>query len=185
MLTLLRTRQGVAAIEFALLAPILLLLVLGGTELIRYLLIVQKVDKVAATVADIVTQSPSVSTAGLNEMLTAAAQVMNPYGFGISGVAILTSISQQSTGNSPGPKINWTFKGGGSLSRNSQLMVLANGTVSLPGGLVLDDKENIVVTEVYYAYKPILSGYLLGSTDIYRTVVYKPRLGALTAPPGS
>lgn len=62
-------------------------------------------------------------------------------------------------------------------------------SLSLPGGLVLNPNENVVTVEVYYLYSPILSipmlSGIVSDTELYRVVVYKPRLGLLTQPPSS
>jgi len=47
--------------------------------------------------------------------------------------------------------------------------------------MTLNDKDNVIVTEVFYNYQPMITtnGVITGTT-IYKTAVYKPRLGDLS-----
>ena len=51
-----KSERGIAAVEFALVSPILFLLLLGGVEVGRYILVHQKVEKMAYSVSDVVSQ---------------------------------------------------------------------------------------------------------------------------------
>jgi len=179
-----RAQEGIAALEFALSASVLMLLALSGIEVTRFLIIEQKVDEVAATMADLVAQSTTLTKASLSQMMTAAGQIIQPEAndFAAQGTVIITSVYQNGTGTAP--TVQWNYSGGGTLSRTSKIGTVG-GNATLPGGLVLNDKDNVIVAEVYYHYTPILSvsAGLLSPQDIYRTTVYKPRLGALTTPP--
>ncbi len=174
------TDSGVVATEFALLAPILLLLFLGGFEMSRFLLIQQKAEKVAYTVTDVVTQNTTITNAQLASIVIAASQIMQPYTFGANGVVIISSVHQSGTVNPP--TVKWRYTGGGTLLRTSQIGNV-NGNATLPGGLTLNDKDNIIITEVYYRYTPMFSGGAIGAQDIYKVTIFKPRLGALTTAP--
>lgn len=176
----LRAENGVAAIEFALTAPILMLLLLGGVELSRFILLHQKVEKVAYTVSDVVAQSTSVTRSQLDQIYTAAEQIMLPYSFGADGVVIVNSVYKSSSNATP--TIRWVYQGGGTLARTSQIGV-ANGNATLPPGLTLNDKDNIIIAEVYYTYRPLLTGSMIPVTDIYKMAIFKPRLGALITAP--
>ncbi len=178
-LDIIRNRSGVAAIEFAMALPVLLLLFLGGFEVSHLLLLHQKSDRIAYTVADVVTQSTTVTNAQLNQILNASAQIMQPFTFGANGVVIITSVYQSSTNP---PTVRWRYTGGGTLPRTSQIGSV-NGTATLPSGLTLNDRDNIIISEVYYRYTPLFPGIIFDARDIYKTVIFKPRLGALTTPP--
>ena len=53
-----KNERGVALIEFALVFPIMLILVFGTVECIRYILVIQKVQKAAYQLTNIVAQHP-------------------------------------------------------------------------------------------------------------------------------
>ena len=101
---------------------------------------------------------------------------MKPYSFSGSGVVIISSVYKTGTAN---PKINWQYKGGGTLNRASKLGS-SGQFASMPTGFTMTDKENVIITETYYRYKPIING-AVSEGDIYRSSYFRPRLGALTS----
>lgn len=174
--------RGVAALEFALMLPILLVMLLGGMDITRYMLYQQKVDRIAFSVTDLVTQSQSVTTAKMNDIALAAKQIMQPFPFGVEGVIIVSSIYKDP--NQAFPTIRWQYTGGGTLSRGSKIGNV-NGTPTLPNGLTLNDKDNVIITETYYRFTPVFNSGYTPPTDIYKVAIYKPRLGALLSLPAS
>jgi hypothetical protein len=180
-LTGFRQRQeGVAFIEFAIALPFLLILLLGGIEVTRYVLIVQKVEKAASTISDVVAQASALSQNDLDNIITAGGQVMEPYSFGSNGYVIISSVTQVGTpaGDNP-PIIKWQYGGGGTWVQPSQIGT-TGGVASLPSGLALNDADNIIIAEVFYNYQPMLVNNIISSGSIYRMSLYKPRFGALT-----
>lgn len=172
--------RGLAAMEFALCAPLLFMLFMGSYEISRYILVMLKVEKTAYTVADVVAQSSTVSLTQMNQYVSASTQIMLPYPFDSQGRVIVSSVYQ--TGPTPPSIVRWQYSGGGSLARTSQVG-LVNGAATLPAGMILVDRENIIIAEVYYRYEPYFTLGVLDAQDIYRTAIFKPRLGALTTPP--
>ncbi len=175
----LRSCHGVVATEFALMAPLLLILFMGGFEISRFLLVQQKTEKLAYTMADVVTQNSSLTQAQLTSMMNAATEIMKPYTFGGSGIVMVTSVYQNGTVNPP--TVNWRSTGGGTLARTSKLGSVG-GYATLPGLLSLNDNDNVIVAEVYYVYTPLFSS-VVGTQDVYKAIVFKPRLGLLTSTP--
>src|ERR1700753_3533531 len=71
--------DAVAATEFAIVVPFMLVLLVGGVELGDGMAINVKVSATAHSVADMVTQNTSLSTASMQNILTGAASIMAPY----------------------------------------------------------------------------------------------------------
>jgi Flp pilus assembly protein TadG len=178
---LLKNQHGVAAIEFALAAPMLISMLLGISELSRFILVHAKAEKVAFTMSDLVSQTEqeSLTNAEITQMMDAASEVMNPFTFGAEGVVIITSVGRTGTNQ---PTVRWQRSGGGTFSSSSQIGSV-NANASLPAGFTMADKENVIVAEVYYRFTPIFGAQILGTQTIYKTAYFKPRLGALTAAP--
>ncbi len=176
-----RDQSGLAYLEFALCLPFILALLMGAIEVTRYMLIAQKVEKVAVTVSDVVSQGTTISVAELNNILTAAEQVMQPYSFGANGFVIISSVRQNGapTGMNP-PQVTWQYTGGGSWTQASQVGTVGN-PASLPPSISLNDKDNIIIAEVFYNFTPLvpLNG-VITTTSIYKLGLFKPRLGDLS-----
>lgn len=72
-------RSGVGAVEFALIAPVLIVLYMGSLEISVAMSVNKKLARAASTVADLVTQDESVDKAFLASMVNVAQSVMTPY----------------------------------------------------------------------------------------------------------
>src|SRR6201996_9229890 len=71
--------DGVAATEFAIVVPFMLVLLVGGAELGDGMAINVKVSATAHSVADMVTQNTALSTTSMHNILTGAASIIAPY----------------------------------------------------------------------------------------------------------
>jgi Flp pilus assembly protein TadG len=182
LMSLARREEGVAYMEFALCVSVLLILFIGSVEVTRYVLIIQKLEKVASTVADVTTQAnPNTSpltTTVMSELMSAVQDMMNPYTFGANGLVIVTDVTQAGANN---PIVNWQYCGGGTLSATSKIGTTIGGAATLPSGFTMIAGEETVFSEVFYKYTPIFTAQSFTvATTLYRTAVYMPRLGVLT-----
>lgn len=76
-----KDNRGVAALEFAIIAPILILLFLGTIEISLAISVDRKISRVSSAVADLVTQheDQNFDTDYLNAMANIADRIMYPY----------------------------------------------------------------------------------------------------------
>src|SRR5271154_1016939 len=95
--------EAVAATEFAIVVPFMLLLFVGGVELADGMAINVKVSATTHSVADMVTQNTSLSTAQMQNILTGATAIIAPYPVTSGSNSLLSvtvsEISSDSTGN--------------------------------------------------------------------------------------
>jgi Flp pilus assembly protein TadG len=97
-------RSGVGAVEFALIAPLLLMIYLTVFELTIGLSVSKRVAKASGTIADLVTQQDSVDKQFLGTMLDVADSIFVPYGLNDISMNI-TGISVDGTN----PKVLWSW----------------------------------------------------------------------------
>lgn len=71
--------KGVAALEFALIAPILLLLFLGTLEISLAIAVDRKISRISSAVADLITQSQTLSSQEIEDIMDIADNIMFPY----------------------------------------------------------------------------------------------------------
>ena len=88
-----RDRRGTSGIEFALIAPILLMIYLGAFELSVGFNMSQKVSQATGTVADILSQKTEVTPSELDGMKNVALSIMAPFPVGkyalkVSGIRV-------------------------------------------------------------------------------------------------
>lgn len=194
-------KRGVAAVEFALTLSLWMVLLLGIADGSYFLLVNERVDRIAYTVNDIVTQyDKTPSPSQFADIMLAAEQLMSPMSFNPSdlgtqneetgdypaatGYIIVTSVYEDPT---EGAIVEWQYSypppNNGVTLPTSLVGTSATGSpATLPAGLTLNDQENVIITEVYYTFKPLFVDQFL-SKVISRLVVYKPRLSQLVDPP--
>lgn len=168
-----RDERGNFMIELGLALPVLLVLLLVGIELTRFVLVNQKVERTSASLADLVAQSAVVTEAGMNNLFQAAKFVMEPFDVSKQGKLIVTSIAAAG-----GPaRIRWQRSYG---DADGSSAFGAEGTVAtLPKGLVVRDGENIILCEAFFRYEPVVFQEIIKQTTVQRFAVFRPRYGAL------
>jgi hypothetical protein len=172
-----RAADGNVAVEFALALPVLLLMMLGSAELARFVILHQKIDRVAVTMSDLVSRAETVSESDLVDIFVAAGQVAQPFDIGSLGLVIVSSVMNPD-GN--GPIIAWQRSGGGALSATSQIGI-QGGAASLSGDFQVRQGETAIIAEVFYDFTPFVSELVVEPQTLYRRAHHRPRLGTLDA----
>lgn len=181
LLNLWRDNRGVAAVEAALMFPVLLTLFIGCTEVTFKIWSTQKAEKLAVTLADVVAQTQTVAKEDLEEMVGASDNIMEPFDFGTDGVVYISSVYV--TQGETVAKVNWQCKMPGSFEVLSKVGVTGANAV-LPADMTMVERDNVIVAEIFYKYTPIAPGLMFDEGIVYRRAFFKPRLGALTNSPG-
>ncbi len=163
------------AVEFALALPVLLLLLLASAELGRFVLLHQKVDRVAVTLSDLVARAETISESELNDIFTAATQVAEPFDLGGRGRVLITSVTNA---DGDGATIAWQRSGGGSLTSSSEIGV-EGGSASLPDDFDVREGETAIISEVFFDFEPFLSSLIVAPQVLYKRAHHRPRLGTL------
>lgn len=124
--------KGVAAVEFALIAPVMLLMLFGSVEVSQAVTIDRKVTQAASTVADLVAQYETLDCATLRSIMTISRSVFEPY----PNQGTLASINVASVALVGGtPKVEWSK------------MVNTSGTCTTSAALPVGMDVNIAGTD--------------------------------------
>jgi Flp pilus assembly protein TadG len=172
---LLSCRAGAVAVEFALAAPVLILLMLASVELARFVLLHQKMDRVATTISDLVARAETINESELADIFGAAGEVSNPFDLANLGVVIVSAVTNL---DGDGATIAWQRSGGGSYSASSELGTEGD-TPDLPADFEVREGESAIISEVYYDFTPFLSEMIVAPQVIYHNAHQRPRLGTL------
>lgn len=171
---LMRDMRGVAMIEFGFAAPILIVMTFGTVELSRYVLLHQKLDRIAMTIADLTAQSEEIAETDISNIFDAVSHIGQPFEVTGRGRVYLTSVSR--SGNNV--TVDWQRDNGGSVTSASRVGLPGQAAL-LPDGLTLGDGDNVIISEVWFDYEPMLTGSLLGEQQLYHRAVFRPRFGSL------
>lgn len=168
--------SGVSAMEFALILPILMTLVFATAEFGRLIMITQKLQNGTFIIADLAARDETLTEDQLDNMFLALDNLIEPFEFGPSGTAIVSSITADIDGD---PIINWQRNGAGTLEQTSTVGLIGQ-EASLPESLTLAAGETILVAEVHYQYSPMFE--ITGQGSLLSKFAYvRPRLGTLEA----
>lgn len=202
--SLLREEKGVSMLEFGLLLPILVLILVGSLEVARMVLFHQKVDNATYRVADMVTRSNadtfSCTGVGGAEWMrdTVLKESLEPYemypdtGLIISAVEAGYQDPLRPNDNVVlNQNIIWQWRSGPEASLYGTRGANLRGNDNWPnvfrrspnaGGMY--NRDRIITVEVFYRYKPLLdvsANFLpfVKEQVVYKTAYYRARYGNL------
>lgn len=164
--------RGAAAIEFALVVPLMLTLFLGSIDLSQGISADRKLALVAATMGDLTAQTQStISQTTLNDYFTASEVIMLPFN-GDQAEIRLVIVRINADG---------TTAVDGSRGHNGAAALPVNSPYPLPQSIrdaAAGSVDYVVVSEAWYNYRPI-TGYIMESdVRLYKQFFYFPRFGA-------
>jgi len=155
--------RGLAASEFALIAPILALVYCGVVEITALILVQRKVIAATQSTADLITQEATVTNSDIADIEVAARLIFTPYSTGNLSMTFASIRFDSTTGE---PLLEWQEQSGGGVG-GATLVPLAVG-MGLPG-------EGLVITVVTYAYTPIFADLITGTIMLTERAFTRPR----------
>lgn len=148
---LLKDRRGVAAIEFAFVAPLLVVMFFGTVEFSAAIAIKRDVTNMARTVSDLTSQAAVVTDTDFANFFAASSGIMMPY----SATPITMTVSLLYVDPSSGQvRVEW--------SKGYNTAALTAGVpppVSTPSGLISRDANNNVLANQYLIYSHVTYAY--------------------------
>jgi Flp pilus assembly protein TadG len=155
----LRDKRGAAAVEFAVLAPLLTLMLLGTIELARAINIDRVFTMATDTTGDLVAREEYMGTTSsdaqtnLAAMMQSVKQIMLPYDSSTLSLGVMSV--QASPTNANDTRVVWSY------SYNGKSVPSKCSTYALPAGLVAKGGSTIVV-ESSYIFKPLFTNIIPG-----------------------
>ncbi|MGE0697515.1 MAG: TadE/TadG family type IV pilus assembly protein [Hyphomicrobiaceae bacterium] len=169
-----RDQRGAAAVEFAMVVPIMFFLLVGAVEFSQALTVDRRVTQSASSTADLIARAPSqgLSLAQVDSELKIIEQLIQPYDISALTVRIV-SVKAQAVAGNPGAVsyvVDWSRdnRGGTPYARNAPYS-------SIPAGLLVAG-ESVIVAEATYNYTPLIFNYFIQSAFSLDEKFYlKPR----------
>lgn len=156
--------KGVAAIEFAFIAPVMITMYFGLAEIAEAISVNRSISHSTNVAGDLATQQAELSSPDVEEVLAAALRVMNASN--ISNVSIdIRSFSQDSSG------INVE----GVVQLNDGASTLPAFDVATVDDAILSEDSGVVVTRVAYTYSPLKLRFFDTDITLQETFLLKPR----------
>lgn len=175
-------QDGLAAVEFALLLPVMITLFFGVVEVSLALLCRADVSKMASTAADLISQASTVNSTDLGNVYAAAGTILYPYydpsvsGSGRPSVR-LTSVIDDGSGavgkDHMTGKVAWTCTqtGSGTLTPATRA---TGDTVTFTQPLMTEG-GSVIIAEIAYSYASPTTKVIAAPINFTNNFYTKPR----------
>ncbi len=162
--------RGIAAVEFAVIAPLMLTMFFATVEFSNGVAADRKVTLVARTLSDLVSRSTTVTVTDFTNFFAAGTGVMYPYSASLLNSTISQLWINPATSQA---RVQWSY---GAEPRG------AGTTVAVPSDLIAKDSTGKVVpnqyliySEVNYNYTPAVAWLLKGGITLSDYTYTRPR----------
>ena len=156
-------RRGVSAVEFALLAPVMIAFYFGLAEFCQGYMAQKRMGHSASMVADLIAQTDVVRRAEIDDIFAVGGLIMKPF----AATTLAQRVSSVTRDNNGVARVDW--------SRGAAMTALANGaTVTVPAGLIANG-ESVIMSEATYDYASPID-YLMPPITRFSQIFYlRPR----------
>ncbi|THD63796.1 MAG: pilus assembly protein [Bradyrhizobium sp.] len=152
---LFRDQNGIAATEFAMIVPIMLVMFFGTVEFSSGVAVDRKVTLVARTLSDLASQSTSVASSDLTNFFAASTAILTPYSSTPTNAAISELYVNPTTLRAT---VQWSQAYQGGTAR------AVGTTVTIPSALAIAGTY-LIFSEVSYLYTPAV-GYVMAKAGV-------------------
>lgn len=166
--------RGIAAVEFAMIAPIMFFFFVGSVEFSQAITVDRRVTQSASSTADLIARAPStgLSTTQVDNELRIIEQLIEPYELSQLTVRIV-SVKAIGVPGVPGALsylVDWSRdnRGGTPYARNTPY-------TSMPENLLVAG-ESVIIAEASYNYTPLIFNYFINTAfNLEERFYLKPR----------
>ena len=159
--------RGVSAVEFAILLPLMMTLLLGGMEVSNGVAANRKAVLVSRTVADLVSQAKVVNNADMTNILNAARAVLAPFPAAQCKI-VVTSVTIDANLKAT---VQWSDATSNATAR------AVGEVVTVPAGVAAAN-TTLIWAEVTYPYTPEIGYVISGTLNLRDQIFMRPRLSA-------
>ena len=168
-----RDLRGSAAVEFALIAPVLILFYFGVAEYCQALMAERKASHVAASVGDLVAQTDALTTAQMTDIFNISGMLLAPF----PSSQISMCVSQISLTNSTTANVDWVqpYQGATCTAKNTNVFNTLPKSTITPTQPFINVGESVIYSQAFYTYVSPVK-YLIKSNINFTEAFYmRPR----------
>ena len=156
--------RGVSAVEFALIAPMMIGLYLGCVEVSDGVSADRKVSLTAAALANLTAQVATISTADMTNIFDASSAIIAPY----SASKLKVTVTCIAIDANNVARVKW------SQTRNG---TAKSGTITIPTALAVASTQ-LILAEASYDYTPTVGYNITGTLTLSDKMYMSPRITA-------
>jgi Flp pilus assembly protein TadG len=163
---LLRDQRGVSAVEFALIAPVMIVIYFGLVEFCQGYMAERRAGHAASMVADLVAQSGGTSALDLDRTFAIGDTIMRPF----SAVPLSIRVSSVTVDAGGVATVEWSRANSRNLTRRAPRSIVAD----LPPGLI-EAGQTVILGETEYAYQSAFAQVIPNGVVFRRSYYLRPR----------
>ncbi|MBB3388628.1 Flp pilus assembly protein TadG [Rhizobium sp. BK275] len=165
-----RDRQGVGAIEFAIIFPVLVMLYLGAFEITIGLSVSKRTARAAGSIADIITQQQSVTKSSLTDIAKAASPIYSPYDS--SDMLVKVTAIQIDGSSNPTVMWSWASTGAAPYAKNSTVSDVPTEMKKADSFLI---RSELSIPYALFVFAPNFMPTEMRTITISRSYFYRQR----------
>jgi len=166
-----RDKRGVSAVEFALLAPVMIGLYLGTVEISDGVSADRKVSLIAAALANLSAQVTAISSTDMTNILDASSAIISPY----KASLLKMTVSCLKIDSNKTVTVKWSATKNGTV-RTSFAFDSSNLALTVASQYPI----YLIYSEASYAYTPTVGYTISGTLNLSDHMFMSPRISAPT-----
>jgi Flp pilus assembly protein TadG len=155
---------GAVAVEFAIIAPVMIVLYFGLAEVTQAMMAERRVAHTGSVVGDLVAQSSALTPADISDFFLVGTTIVAPFPTAPLSMRV-TSITADANDVA---KVDW--------SQASNMTPMAKGTVVTPPATALVANASVIEADVTYVYTSPVSYVLPAPLTFTNTYYLQPRI---------
>jgi Flp pilus assembly protein TadG len=165
--------RGVAAIEFAMILPVLVLMFLASFDAGNAIAIYMKVRSATYTLAAITNQYTTIQSTDITAITGATSTVLSPY----SGTPTVVIITQIKATSATAATVSWSY------SPTGKALTTGASVTGLPTNLAKNSCNNtypcyLIYAQVAYTFTPTFGYFISGTLSLSDSLYVTPRSSA-------
>ncbi|MBO9559031.1 MAG: pilus assembly protein [Caulobacter sp.] len=161
-----RDRRGVSAVEFALIAPLLILFYFGMAELTEAMMAQRRLSHLTASIGDVVARDQKLTDARRDDVFTAGKVMMAPFPTSTLRMCIVSIVSDAAGKDT----VAWA-----ETSNSPTDCPTVGSVVSIPTS-VLPAGTSVIMSKASYEYDTVFKTVVPETMIFRRTLYLRPRL---------
>jgi|SRR5580692_1196142 Flp pilus assembly protein TadG len=155
--------RGVAAIEFAMIMPVLVILFLATFDGGRALAVYMKVRAATYSLAAITNQYQTIAASDMTSITGASSTILAPY----SQTPAVLTVSQIAISSTGKATVAWSYSQGGTA-------LVQGSSVTVPSALITNSSY-LIFAQVSYTFSPIFGLFTAGTINLKDNLYMTPR----------
>ncbi len=161
-----RDNRGVSAVEFALIAPVLIIFYFGMAELTQAMMAQRRLSHLTSSIGDVAARTAELSNARVADIFMVGSVLMDPFPTATLRMC-LVSVASDLQGKDT---VVWSEKSNGPTDCPAAKTVVDIPVSVLPAG------QSVIVSKASYDYKSVFRLILPKTLTFRRTYYLRPRL---------